>query len=85
MTEEQSYKGESFCGTLSFFISHSTHEICRKICYFVISVLSRYLAITVALVINTTISNSPLLFLRMSEINQGEIDLSIWPASNTSA
>jgi len=85
MDEEKDYKGESFCGTLCFFIAHSTREMCRRVCHFVISVLSCYLAITVALVANTTISNSPLLFLRMSEISQGEIDLSIWPARDTSS
>eukprot|EP01022_Parablepharisma_sp_SALTPOND_P016897 TRINITY_DN258_c0_g1_i1.p1 TRINITY_DN258_c0_g1~~TRINITY_DN258_c0_g1_i1.p1 ORF type:complete len:1046 (-),score=35.87 TRINITY_DN258_c0_g1_i1:10813-13857(-) len=76
------YKGESCWGTFTFFIKHSSREICRRLCYFMISLLSCYLAISVALVANTVIGNAPLLFLRMTEINQGEIDLTILPGND---
>jgi len=87
MEEEKTidYKGTSFFGTLCFFINHSCREICRRFCYFIISLLSCYLAISVALVANTVISNSPLLFLRMTEVSKGEIDFSMVPANDNSS
>ncbi len=77
------FSGTSCCGTFGFFLRHSTREICRRMCYFAISVLSCYLAITVALVANTVISNAPLLFLRMSEVSEGEIDMKLTPEADT--
>ena len=84
MSDKKEFNSGGCCGVFCFFLKHSFREICRRLCYFIISFLSCYLAITIALIANTVISNSPLFFLRISEMNDGEIDLILTPAGDSS-
>ncbi len=73
-------RGLSVCKAMPFFIKHSGKEVCRRLCYFVISLLSCFLAIFVALIANTVIGHAPLLFLKIAEISEGEVDIRFAPS-----
>jgi len=72
---EEAQREMSTCKIMPFFIKRSGKEICHRCCYFVISLASCFLAIFVALIANTVISQSPLMFLKISEITMGEMDM----------
>ena len=67
---------------LAFFLRRSVDEIQRRFCYFIISFGSCFLTIFIALIANTVISQTPLIFLSVSEVTQGEIDMIFRPSMN---
>jgi hypothetical protein len=69
------------CSTTGFFLKHSRREVCRRLCYYLISFASCFLAILAALIANTVIDQAPLLFLKMAEIAEGEVDMVLTPSS----
>jgi len=68
------------CRLFGYFVKRSFGEIINKKCYYFISLASCFLAIYIALVANTIISQAPLIFLKIGEIENGEIDVFLEPA-----
>ena len=59
----------------SFFLKRSIKELKHRLCYYIISLCSCFLAIYVALIANSIISQAPIIFLKIAEITQGEVDI----------
>ena len=64
---------------LNLVLKRSITEARDRLCYYIISLCACFLAIFIALVADTVISQAPLIFLRMSELRQGEIDVGFYP------
>ena len=58
----------------SFYFKSNLKDILRHKCHFIISTLSIFIVVLMALVIYSVIDKAPVIFLRLAEKNSGEID-----------
>ena len=60
--------------SLKFFMKHSYRDMKRRKCHFCLALCSVFIVVIFSLVINTIVARGPIIFLRLAEANQGEID-----------
>ena len=63
----------------SFFFKHSYRDVHRKKCHFCLSFCSVFIVVWAALVINTVVKKGPVIFLKLSETDWGQIDGIVYP------
>jgi hypothetical protein len=68
------------CG---FFCSHSCRDIKRHKCNFCLAFCSVFVVVLSTLIINTIVSIGPIIFLRLSETKNGQIDAILTPTGET--
>ena len=67
-------ENQKFFSSLKFFFKHSYRDIKRRKCHFCLALCSVFIVVIFSLVINTIVARGPIIFLKMSEANEGEID-----------
>jgi len=85
VSEKQFLKNEDideqkFCSSVGFFCKHSCRDIKRRKCHFCLAFCSVFIVVISTLVINTVVEKGPIIFLKMAEGTQGEIDAYVNPA-----
>lgn len=70
------------CKLFGYFLKRSFKETRHRLCYYLISLGSCFLAIYVALIANTIVDRAPLIFLKIGEIVYGEMDVVLTPATS---
>lgn len=69
-----------FTHSLIFFCKHSYRDTKRRKCHFVLALCSVFIVVLFSLVINTIVARGPIIFLKMAEANQSEIDGTVTPS-----
>lgn len=69
-----------FAHSIGFFLKHSFRDIRRRKCHFFLALCSVFIVVLFSLVINTIVARGPIIFLKMAEANNGEIDGVITPS-----
>jgi len=64
----------SLSRTLQFFTRHSYRDIKRKKCHFCLAFCSVFIVVIFSLVVNTLVQRGPIIFLKVVEGTEGEID-----------
>jgi hypothetical protein len=67
-----------------FFLKHSFRDTMRRKCHFFLALCSVFIVVLFSLVINTIVARGPIIFLKMAESNNGEIDGIVSPSQSTS-
>lgn len=57
-----------------FFAKHSLRDIRRKKCHFCLAFCSVFIVVSFTLIVNTIIAKGPIIFLKVAEGDEGEID-----------
>ena len=57
-----------------FFAKHSFRDIRRKKCHFCLAFCSVFIVVAFTLIVNTIVAKGPIIFLKIAEGNEGEID-----------
>lgn len=84
MNEEQfmineQLEEDSLRATIVFFMTHSLRDIGRRKFHFTLAFCSVFIVVLATLVINTVVAKGPMVFLRLAEGQEGEIDGFITP------
>ena len=66
-----------------FFLKHSFRDTKRRKCHFFLALCSVFIVVLFSLVINTIVARGPIIFLKMAEANNGEIDGVVTPSKST--
>ena len=69
--------------SLVFFLKHSFRDTKRRKCHFLLALSSVLIVVLFSLVINTIVARGPIIFLKMAEANNGEIDGVVSPSKST--
>lgn len=69
--EEQ---GMKIMKSLLFFARHSYRDVKRKKCHFCLAFCSVFIVVMFSLVVNTLVTRGPIIFLKVVEGTEGEID-----------
>jgi hypothetical protein len=69
--------------SLVFFLKHSFRDTRRRKCHFFLALCSVLIVVLFSLVINTIVARGPIIFLKMAEANNGEIDGIVTPSQST--
>ncbi|CDW84878.1 family protein [Stylonychia lemnae] len=64
----------SLSRTIQFFARHSYRDIKRKKCHFCLAFCSVFIVVMFSLVVNTLVQRGPIIFLKVVEGTEGEID-----------
>ena len=72
--------GLKFTQSLGFFLKHSYRDTKRRKCHFCLALCSVFIVVLFSLVINTIVARGPIIFLKMAEANNGEIDGVVTPS-----
>ena len=65
---------------LKFFCKHTYRDTKRRKCHFCLALCSVFIVVLFSLVINTIVARGPIIFLKMAEATEGEIDGIITPS-----
>ena len=60
--------------SLRFFYQHSIRDLKRKKCHFCLAFCSVFIVVVFTLVVNTVVARGPVIFLKLAESTEGEID-----------
>lgn len=74
-----------FFESFKFFLKHAYRDTKRRKCHFCLALCSVFIVVLFSLVINTIVARGPIIFLKMAEANQGEIDGYVTPSSLTTS
>lgn len=69
--------------SLKFFCKHTYRDTKRRKCHFTLALCSVFIVVLFSLVINTIVARGPIIFLKLAEANQGEIDGYVTPSLST--
>ena len=75
--------GLKFTQSLSFFLKHAYRDTKRRTCHFCLAMCSVFIVVLFSLVINTIVARGPIIFLKMAEASNGEIDGVVTPSKTT--
>ncbi|CDW87905.1 family protein [Stylonychia lemnae] len=84
VTQEDFMKNEnlqelSLMACMGFFVKHSFRDVGRRKFHFSLAFCSVFIVVLASLVINTAVEKGPIIFLKLAEGQQGEIDAIITP------
>ncbi len=65
--------------SFKFFLTYQSRDMFRHKCHFALAFCSVFFIVLSTLVVTTIISKGPVIFLKLSEDNYGEIDSFIFP------
>lgn len=87
MTEEEFLKQQGMstqkiAHSLKFFCTHAYRDTKRRKCHFALALCSVFIVVLFSLVINTIVARGPIIFLKMAESNEGEIDGTVSPSAS---
>ena len=68
---------------MRFFLKHSCRDLRRRKCHFCLAYCSVFVAVLSTLIVNTLISQGPIVFLKLAESDVGEYDAIIMPTPYT--
>jgi hypothetical protein len=71
--------------SLGFFLKHQYRDVKRRKCHFCLALCSVFIVVLFSLVINTIVAKGPIIFLKMAEADNGEIDGFVSPTPPNSA
>jgi len=75
--------GLKFFQSLGFFLKHAYRDTKRRKCHFCLALCSVFIVVLFSLVINTVVAKGPIIFLKMAEASNGEIDGVVTPSKTT--
>jgi hypothetical protein len=77
--EQEKLENQNFCSSVRFFCKHSVRDMKRRKCHFCLALCSVFIVVVFSLVINTLVARGPIIFLKLAESSEGEIDGTIEP------
>ena len=81
--KQQNVSANKVTHSLVFFLKHSFRDTKRRKCHFLLALSSVLIVVLFSLVINTIVARGPIIFLKMAEANNGEIDGVVSPSQST--
>ena len=70
--------------SLKFMVKHSYRDTKRRKCHYCLAFGSVFIVVLFTLVINTIVAKGPIIFLKMAEASEGEIDGHVTPSVSSS-
>lgn len=77
--KNENLEEESLRSTIKFFYRHSVRDIGRRKFHFSLAFCSVFIVVLSSLVINTAVEKGPVVFLKLAEGRQGEVDAYVTP------
>jgi hypothetical protein len=67
-------ESQKFSTSTKFFLKHSLRDIKRRKCHYCLAFCSVFIVVLFTVVINTIVARGPIIFLKMAEGTEGQID-----------
>jgi len=80
---QQNMTSQKFQESLKFMIKHAYRDTKRRKCHFCLAFCSVFIVVLFTLVINTIVAKGPIIFLKMAEASEGEIDGFVTPSPSS--